>query len=97
MPDAGRYLADLQATDEQTYNELLDERSTPWGGSPKQRPVQCVIHTLAILFRAMEEPNASGGRPWGQVGLTEREVKLWFARNEQVLKLKTEEKMKTGR
>ena len=45
----------------------------------------------------MEEPNASGGRPWGQVGLTEREVKLWFARNEQVLKLKTEEKMKTGR
>ena len=85
--DAGRYMVWLRVQDEEAYHALLAERAGGWGDELRQPLARCLAHTIAIIFREMEEERKSGGRPSEVVGLTDKEIAHWFTMNEQKLGL----------
>ena len=70
---AGIYFQNLVLEDEASYNALLLERATPWGGEPSQPIARCVEHLLAIIIFKMEDDTAGKDN----LVITEAEVERW--------------------
>ena len=76
QPDAGSYLTWLIETDVDAYEQLIDTRSTPWGGTPPQPHHRCVAHLLSVVLRTVE----AGSRGSDDLSVTQREVSDWMAK-----------------
>ena len=74
---AAEYLARLKIEDEERYNALLAERSTPWGDEPSQPPARCVAHLVSMVFQTIEENSAGSDN----FEITPAEVANWIQRN----------------
>ena len=75
-PHAGAYMSKLQIEDEESYDRMLEERSTPWSKrfEPPQPMARLVEHTITIMIHCMEGDTAGNDN----LQLTANEVTSWL-------------------
>jgi len=73
--DAGMYLQWLGQTDEAAYENLLEERATPWGAESADQPIdRCVAHVISIIIRTIEADSSGSD----DCNLTQHEINDWL-------------------
>jgi hypothetical protein len=73
--DAGMYLQWLAETDEAAYENLLEERATPWGAESADQPIdRCVAHVISIIIRTIEADSSGSD----DCNLTQHEINDWL-------------------
>lgn len=84
--DAGAFVLDLKASDEQAYAEFLRsaERHIEWGETPPAgfEPAEVRLHHLVTLIVAtVERGGKHGSQGAGDGELSEQEVDAWMTAN----------------
>ena len=85
-PDAGRYMLDLKAGDEQGYNDFVrsTERHIEWGETLPGHfePIEVrVQHMISVMVAIVERGGKQGSKGQGDGELSEQEVDSWMTMN----------------
>ena len=74
--DAGAYINHIKLNDEDTYDKMIEERSTKWGEEPPQPKSRQLEHTITTMIRQIEEESAGADN----LQITAKEAADWAAR-----------------
>ena len=71
--DAAEYLEKLWTDSPDEYQLFIEERATPWGGTPQQPTDRCVAHLIKLLVHTIKA--ISAGNP--ETSLSQHDVEKW--------------------